>query len=421
MSTGQSYISTPFLTDTLALILAGGAGTRLKTLTRWQAKPAVSFGGKYRTIDFSLSNCVNSGMRKISVLTQYKSQTLNTHISRAWNIFHPGLGEFIELIPAQQRVKDSWYTGTADSVFQNIDIIRQHNPKYVLVLAGDHIYKMNYAKMLAHHIETGADMTVGSIEVPLKDATEFGIMTVDDDWWIKEFSEKPANPSSLSDRPGYALASMGIYIFNIEFLLDEIISDSRNTNSSHDFGKDIIPCNISDHRISAYPFQDPETNEAAYWKDVGTIDSYYRANIELMKVTPSLNLYDKQWPIWTYQRQLPPAKFVFDDDGRRGMAVDSMVSAGCIISGASIKHSLLSNNVRVHSFSTVEDSVILPDVDIGRDCIIKNAIIGEGCHIAPGTVIGENREADSRRFYVSDEGVILVTNDMFDPVLNHVA
>lgn len=411
----------PYLSDTLALILAGGAGTRLQTLTRWQAKPAVSFGGKYRTIDFSLSNCVNSSIRKICILTQYKSQTLNTHISRAWNIFHPGLGEFIELVPAQQRVKESWYSGTADSVFQNLDIIRQHNPKYVLVLAGDHIYKMNYAEMLQHHIEVAADMTVGSIEVPLAHASECGIMTVDNQHWITAFTEKPAHPPELPDRPGYALASMGIYIFTLEFLMEELVNDSRKDSSSHDFGKDIIPCNILDHKVSAYPFRDPETSAPAYWRDVGTIDAYYQANIELLNVSPQLNLYDKQWPIWTYQRQLPPAKFVFDDDGRRGMAVDSMVSAGCIVSGSTIKHSVLSNNVRIHSYSTIDDSVILPDADVGRNCQIKRAIVGEGCRLPPKTVIGENREEDEKRFYVSDNGIVLVTQDMLEPVLTDVA
>lgn len=415
------FANSPYLADTLALVLAGGAGTRLQTLTQWQAKPAVSFGGKYRTIDFSLSNCVNSNIRKICVLTQYKSQTLNTHISRAWNFFHPCLGEFIELIPAQQRVKNSWYSGTADSVFQNIDIVRQHNPKYVLVVAGDHIYKMNYAEMLEHHIMAEADMTIGSIGVPLNQASEFGIMTVDSDHWVTEFVEKPHNPVPSNHSPGYALASMGIYIFNIEFLMDEIINDSLKPNSSHDFGKDIIPSNISTHKVSAFPFVNSETAQPEYWKDVGTIDSYYDANIELLKVTPKLNLYEKDWPIWTYQRQLPPAKFVFDDEGRRGMAVDSMVSAGCIVSGASVKHSLLSNNVRVHSFSTIEDSVILPDVDIGQNCRIKHAIIGEGCRIPPNTVIGENRESDGEHFYLSGEGVVLVTNDMLDSVFPHVA
>jgi glucose-1-phosphate adenylyltransferase len=410
-----------YLRKTLALILAGGSGSRLHSLTRWHSKPAVPFGGKYRTIDFPLSNCINSGIRRISVLTQYKSHSLNTHIQKGWNFLRPELGEFIDLLPAQQRVKDSWYLGTADAVSQNLDIIDNIHPDYVLILAGDHIYKMNYALMIEHHIDTGADMTVGCIEVPIKQAREFGVMSVDDNNRVVRFTEKPKNPETMPGRSNTCLASMGIYVFSRDFLYQMLRQDDKDSSSQHDFGKNIIPYAVAHHRVSAYPFTEDETSGSAYWRDVGTVDSYYEANMELLAVTPPLNLYDQSWPIWTYQEQLPPAKFVFDDDGRRGMAVDSLVSAGCIISGSGVRHSLLSNNVRIHSYCDIEDAVILPNVDIGRHCKLRKVIIDRNCRIPPGTVIGYDADEDAKRFFVSSEGIVLVSPEMLGQSLSNVA
>jgi len=406
--------------NTFAIILAGGRGSRLKQLTDWRAKPAVPFGGKFRIIDFPLSNCVNSGIRRVAVATQYKAHSLIGHVQRGWSFFRPELGEFVELLPAQQRLQESWYTGTADAVYQNLDIIRSHDPEYVLILAGDHIYKMDYGQMLAHHVLKDADMTVACLEVPLEQAKAFGVMSADDDGRVIKFSEKPENPEAVAGNPDVALASMGVYIFNAKFLYEQLIKDADTTNSSRDFGKDMIPSLIKQYQIHAFPFRNDVTGKQAYWRDVGTVDSFWSANLELIGITPELNLYDKEWPIWTYQEQHPPAKFVFDDDGRRGMAVDSMVSGGCLISGASIRHSLLFSNVSVHSFSTVEDSVILPDVDIGRNCRLKKVIIDKGCVIPSGTVIGENHEEDAKKFHVSPEGVVLVTPIMLGQNLHHV-
>lgn len=411
-----------YLKNTLALILAGGSGSRLQSLTRWHSKPAVPFGGKYRTIDFPLSNCINSGIRRISILTQYKSHSLNTHIQKGWNFLRPELGEFIDLLPAQQRVKDSWYTGTADAVYQNLDIIDTIDPEFVLVLAGDHIYKMNYAPMLEHHIRTGADMTVGCIEVPALQAREFGVMSVDEDQWIVRFTEKPRDPETIPGRRGVCLASMGIYVFSRDFLYRVLKEDAAQENSQHDFGKNIIPCALQQQcKVSAFPFTDENTGNTAYWRDVGTVDSYYEANMELLSVTPPLNLYDQTWPIWTYQEQLPPAKFVFDDDGRRGMAVDSLVSAGCIVSGSEVRRTLLSSNVRIHSYCEIEDAVILPNVEIGRHCKLRRVIIDRNCHIPPGTVVGYDSEEDAQRFYVSSEGIVLISPEMLGQTLTHVA
>ena len=410
-----------YLKNTLALILAGGSGTRLQSLTRWHSKPAVPFGGKYRTIDFPLSNCINSGIRRISILTQYKSHSLNTHIQKGWNFLRPELGEFIDLLPAQQRVKDSWYLGTADAVYQNIDIIDNINPEFVLVLAGDHIYKMNYALMIEHHINTGADMTVGCIEVPIKDAREFGVMSVDDDNRVVRFTEKPKQPETMPGRSNACLASMGIYVFSRDFLYQMLKRDDRDNASQHDFGKNIIPYAVAHHKVSAYPFTDNISGTTAYWRDVGTVDSYYEANMELLAVTPPLNLYDQTWPIWTYQEQLPPAKFVFDDDGRRGMAVDSLVSAGCIVSGSNVRHCLLSNNVRIHSYCEIDDAVILPNVEIGRHCKLQKVIIDRNCRIPPGTIIGYDPEEDAKRFFVSSEGIVLVSPEMLGQSLSNVA
>lgn len=406
--------------DTMALILAGGRGSRLKQLTYWRAKPSVPFGGKFRIIDFPLSNCVNSGIRRIGVITQYKAHSLILHIQQGWGHLRGQFGEFVELLPAQQRVETSWYKGTADAVYQNLDILRNHDPSYVLVLAGDHIYKMDYGPMLAFHVDKQADMTVGCIEVPLEKAKEFGVIGINKNARIHSFAEKPDHPESMPGSDTEALASMGIYIFNRDFLFEQLIKDADNNYSTHDFGKDIIPNVIKKYKVFAYSFHDPKTNKLAYWRDVGTIDAFWEANLELIGVTPELNLYDRDWPIWTYQEQLPPAKFVFDDDDRRGMAVDSMVSGGCIISGAMVRHSLLFSNVTVKSYTHIESSVILPDVSIGTHCEIHCAVIDKGCVIPDNTVIGVNRADDEQRFSISPNGIVLVTPEMLGQELHHV-
>ncbi|HYA39094.1 MAG TPA: glucose-1-phosphate adenylyltransferase [Candidatus Methylomirabilis sp.] len=420
MFRGQMALHITRLTrDTLALILAGGRGSRLKHMTLWRAKPAVPFGGKFRIIDFPLSNCMNSGIRRVGVLTQYKAHSLIKHIQRGWGFLRGELGEFVELLPAQQRIETSWYTGTADAVYQNLDIIRNHDPSYVLVLAGDHVYKMDYGAMLLHHVDSGADVTVACVEVPIERAGQFGVMTVDSGGAIVGFQEKPEIPEPMPGHPDTALASMGIYVFNTRFLYEQLVRDADVRFSAHDFGKDIIPSVINNYRVMAYPFLDPLTRTQPYWRDVGTVDALWEANIELVGITPELNLYDEDWPIWTYQEQLPPAKFVFDDDGRRGMAVDSMVSGGCIISGSKVRHSLLFSNVKVHSYCEIANSVIMPDVAIGRHCRLTKVMIDKGCHIPEGTVIGENPEDDAKRYYVTRQGVVLVTPEMVGQELHH--
>lgn len=406
--------------DTLALILAGGRGSRLANLTEWRAKPAVPFGGKFRIIDFPLSNCINSGIRRIGVITQYKAHSLIRHIQQGWGFLRGEFGEYVELLPAQQRVDANWYAGTADAVYQNLDIIRLHEPEYVLILAGDHIYKMDYGTMIAHHVEHGADMTVGCMEVPLDDARAFGVMSVNAAGQVVKFTEKPHKPEPIPDRAGVALASMGIYVFNTRFLYEQLIKDADKNSSSHDFGKDIIPAIIDKYRVLAYPFRDVQNNAQAYWRDVGTVDAFWQANMELIGVTPDLNLYDEEWPIWTYQEQLPPAKFVFDDEERRGMAVDSMVSGGCIISGAVVRHSLLFSNVHVHSYSTVQDCVILPSVEIGENCHLTKVVVDKGCRIPAGTVIGADLNEDAKHYYVTPNGVVLVTPEMLGLEIHHV-
>lgn len=420
----KEHLSPRFISNltrnTLALIMAGGRGSRLKHLTKWRAKPAIPFGGKFRIIDFPLSNCINSGIRRIGVLTQYKSHSLNLHIQRGWGIFRGEFGEFVELLPAQQRIEASWYAGTADSVYQNLDIIRSHSPEYVLILAGDHVYKMDYGEMLAKHVDTCADITVGCIHVPIEKAHEFGVMGVSNNLRIQNFVEKPDVPTPIPDNKDEALCSMGIYIFNKDLLFELLIRDADTPDSSHDFGNDIIPNAIEKHHVYAYPFTDTKSGVQAYWRDVGTIDSFWEANLELIGVTPELNLYDDEWPIWTNQEQLPPAKFIFDDPDRRGMAVDSMVSGGCIISGSHVRHSLLFSNVSVGSYSKVDSSVVLPDVRIGQNCQIHHAVIDKGCIIPDGTVIGVDQEDDNKRFYVSPGGITLVTPDMLGQVLHHV-
>lgn len=398
--------------DTLALILAGGRGSRLKQLTDWRAKPAVPFGGKFRIIDFPLSNCVNSGIRRVGVLTQYKAHSLIRHIQQGWGFMRGALGEFVELLPASQRNEKGWYAGTADAVYQNIDILRNHGPEYVLILAGDHIYKMDYGDMLAEHVAQNADMTIGCIEVPIDEAKALGVMSVDVNRRIVAFDEKPDNPTPMPGRDDVALASMGIYVFNASFLYEQLIKDADTKESSHDFGHDIIPNLIKNYKVVAFPYKDVQGNDPGYWRDVGTIDAFWSANLELIGVTPELNLYDDEWPIWTHQAQQPPAKFVFDDEDRRGMAVDSMVSGGCIISGSTVRHSVLFSNVEVHSYSLVEDSVLLPDVNVGRNCRLKKVVVDKGCVIPEGTVIGEDLEQDAKRYHVSPNGVVLVTPEM---------
>ncbi len=410
------YIEPKMVTEltrkSVALVLAGGEGSRLKGLTAWRAKPAVPIGGKYRIIDFALSNCVNSGIRRIGVLTQYKSHSLIRHLQRAWGFMRAEIGEFVEILPAQQRTeKKEWYQGTADALFQNMDIVQRHHPEYVIVLGGDHVYTMDYSEMLLYHVQSGADFTVGSIEVPLAEASAFGVMSVDEGMRITRFTEKPEHPESIPGKPDMALVSMGIYIFSRDFLYQALEDDAGNLRSSHDFGKDIIPGTIAEARAMAFPFR-TKTGEPGYWRDVGTVYSYWQTNMELCSVDPALNLYDRDWPIWTYQPQYPPAKFVFDDDGRRGMAIDTLVSGGCILSGAQLKRCVAFFAVTVESYSVITDSVILPKVTIGKHCRITRAIIDKGCVIPDGMVIGEDRAEDARRFHVSEEGIVLVTPAM---------
>jgi glucose-1-phosphate adenylyltransferase len=406
--------------NTIALILAGGRGSRLMQMTDSRAKPAVPFGGKFRIIDFPLSNCVNSGIRKIGILTQYKADSLIRHIQQGWGFLRGEFGEYVDLMPAQQRIdENSWYLGTADAIYQNMDILRSRNPEYIVVLAGDHIYKMDYGAMLADHVAQEADLTIGCIEVSLEEATAFGVMDVDEQRRVKAFVEKPANPPMMPGRTDTALASMGIYVFNADFLFEQLTKDAENPESSRDFGKDIIPSVIHEYKVSAYPFLDLQSGEQSYWRDVGTLDAYWSANMELIGVNPNLNLYDTTWPIWTYQEQNPPAKFVFNDDDRRGQAVDSMVSGGCVISGSNVTHSLLFSNVRVNSYSVIKDSLILPQVVVGRHCRITKAIIEKGCNIPEGTIIGEDRAEDEKRFHVSPGGVVLVTPSMLGQRRNY--
>ena len=409
--------STQLARQTLALVLAGGRGTRLYNLTDRRVKPAVYFGGKFRIIDFALSNCMNSGVRRIGVITQYKSHSLLRHLQRGWSFLRNEFNEFIDLLPAQQRMdNDSWYAGTADAVYQNLDILRAHQPEYILVLAGDHVYKMNYAELIADHVAQGKACTVGCIEVPLAEASAFGVMTIDTQRRIVNFEEKPACPTPMPGNPDVALASMGIYVFNAEALFNALAADAAASGSSRDFGKDIIPAMVAQGQAVAHPFglscvkSSPDAPN--YWRDVGTVDAYWQANIDLTGTVPELDMYNRDWPIWTYQEQLPPAKFVFNDDGRRGSAVDSLVSAGCIISGAAVNRSVLFSKVRVHSYCDVEEAVVLPEVTIGRHCVLRKVVIDHGCQIPEGMQIGVDPEADARRFHRTPGGVVLVTADM---------
>jgi glucose-1-phosphate adenylyltransferase len=396
----------------LAVVMAGGRGERLRALTEQRCKPATPFGGKFRIIDFVLSNCVNSGIRQIYLMTQYKGQSLIQHVQRGWSYLRGEFGEFIDVVPAQQQVGKHWYRGTADCVYQNLDLIRACRPKHVLVLAGDHIYKMDYGPMIAYHVEKGADITVGVVEVPRARASEFGVLSVTEWNRVTRFTEKPAEPDPIPGRPTVALASMGIYIFNARLLEKLLIADAADPNSSHDFGKNVIPSAIDALQVVAYPFTDVKTRAQNYWRDVGTVDAFYDANIELVHVAPELNLYDEEWPIWTYQLHQPPAKFVLDEDGRRGTAVNSMISGGCIISGAFVNQSLLFSSVRVDERSTIFRSVVLPNVKIANGCTVTHAILDEGCELPPGTQIGVDRAADAERFHVTDNGIVLVTPEM---------
>lgn len=412
--------------QTLALVLAGGRGSRLGPLTLWRAKPAVPFGGKFRIIDFALSNCVNSGIRRVGICTQYKAQSLIRHVQRAWSFLDGRFNEFIELLPAQQRVTVDWYKGTADAVYQNLDLLRRHAPDYVLILAGDHAYKMDYGQMLLDHTSRGAHMTIACLEVPLASAANFGVMQVAKDAQVTGFQEKPRHPHPAPGRTDVAMASMGIYVFDAEFLYEQLIRDADDALSSHDFGSDLIPRLIGPghgHRVFAHHFSDSCVNMVAgapYWRDVGTIDAFWEANLDLVQVTPILNLYDESWPIWTYQEQLPPAKFVFDDDDRRGTAVDSLVSSGCIVSGSTVRRSLLFSRVRVHSHCTIEDSVILGDVEIGRHSVLRRVVVDKHCRLPPGTRIGVEPDEDRRRYHVTSGGVTLVTPEMLGAPVHHL-
>ncbi|WP_114969699.1 glucose-1-phosphate adenylyltransferase [Rhodoferax ferrireducens] len=403
--------------QTIALVLAGGRGARLQALTENCAKPSVYFGGKYRIIDFVLSNCLNSGVHRIGVLTQYKSHSLLRHLQHGWSFLRNEFNEFIDLLPAQQRVDEaSWYRGTADAVYQNLDILRSHHAKYILVLAGDHIYKMDYASLIDDHVGQGAPCTVACIEVPLAEASAFGVMTADATGRITRFDEKPVNPQAMPDRPGLALASMGVYVFNADYLFSALESDIADPASHHDFGKDLIPSIVSRGDAVAHPFERScvKTNAeaASYWRDVGTVDAYWAANIDLTAIIPELDLYDRDWPIWTYQDTLPSAKFVFDDDGRRGMAVDSLVAGGCIVSGSLVRRSVLFTGAHVHSYCSIEEAVILPGVSVGRHVRLRKVVIDEGCQLPEGMTVGFDAAEDERRFYRSPQGVVLVTSAM---------
>lgn len=407
----------PAVRNTFAVVLAGGRGSRLRDLTETQAKPAVPFGGKYRIIDFPLSNCVNSGIRRIGVATQYKAHTLITHVQNGWSFLRGELAEFVELWPAQQQTKNAnWYLGTADAVYQNIDTIKAHHPKYVLILAGDHVYKQDYSKMLADHIYRDADVTVSCVEVPITEASAFGVVHVDSSDTIRGFLEKPADPPSLPDKADKAFASMGIYLFNAEFLFSLLEADAEDKASAHDFGMNIIPdlvgkCSLAAHRFSESCVKN-QSHDEPYWRDVGTVDSYWSANLDLTTVTPDLDLYDLNWPIWTHQAQRPAAKFVFNEDHRRGVAIDSLVAAGCIVSGAEITRSILFTNAHIRSFCEITDSVILTNSEIGRHATLNKVIVDHDCYIPENLEVGVDPEYDSERFYRTDSGVTLITQTM---------
>ncbi len=399
--------------DTLAVILAGGRGSRLEPLTRDRAKPAVPFGGLYRIIDFVLSNCLNSGIRRILMMTQYKGQSLDRHVDLGWrDYFCRELGEFIDVVPPQQRIDDNWYQGTADAVYQNIYAIERERPQFIVVLAGDHIYKMNYGPMIEYHKESGADMTIGVLRVPLAEGKQFGVMAIDDQQRVLDFAEKPAEPACMPGNPDICLASMGIYVFSARFLYERLCDDAAAASSRHDFGSDIIPRAINDARVYAFPFLDENRKVDAYWRDVGTLDAYYQASLDLVEVDPQLNLYDQHWPIRSYQPNLPPPKFVFageDDPQRRGEALDSIVCQGAILSGGSARRCIIGPRVRIHSYAELRESILLEGVEVGRHCRIRRAIIDKGVHIPAGTEIGYDPVEDRRRGWMTtDSGLVVI-------------
>jgi len=420
-STQNLILARQLPTQTVALVLAGGRGSRLHDLTDRRAKPAVYFGGKFRIIDFALSNCLNSGIRRMAVLTQYKSHSLLRHLQRGWNFLRGEQNEFIDLLPAQQRVNEAfWYRGTADAITQNIDILRAYGPEYVLVLAGDHIYKQDYSLMLLDHVESRAKCTVGCIEVPRMEATALGVMHVDADRRITAFLEKPKDPPAIPGKPDKALGSMGIYVFNAEYLYSLLEEDGADDKSEHDFGKNVIPRIVADGGALAHPLNlsavPAATRHRPYWRDVGTVDAFWAANLDLASDMPELNLYDREWPVWTYQEQLPPAKFVPDAHGLNGETSNVLISGGCIVIGSNIRRSVLFSNVRVESCCTVHEAVIMPDTVIGRGSRLSKVVIDRGCHIPDGTVIGEDADADARRFHRSEGGVVMVTKEMLEKV-----
>ena len=416
--TDRTMLARQLPNKAVALILAGGRGSRLKDLTMKRAKPAVHFGGKFRIIDFALSNCLNSGIRRIGVVTQYQSHSLVQHIQRGWSFLNEEMNEFVDLLPAQQRVNgtDQWYRGTADAVYQNLDIIKRYHSEYVLILAGDHIYKMDYSRMLLDHVEKGAMCTVACISVPIAEACAFGVMAVAENNQILEFLEKPANPPAMPNNPDRALASMGIYIFNTKYLCDLLEADELDPNSTHDFGTDLLPEITARGEAWAHPFDlscvtsDP-TSEP-YWRDVGTLEAFWAANLDLASVTPKLDMYDRNWSIRTHMEPLPPAKFVQDRSGSHGMTMNSLVGGGCIVSGSVVINSVLFPRVRVNSFCSLDGAVLLPDVKVGRSSRLRRCIIDRACHIPEGMVIGENAEEDARRFVRSEDGIVLVTREM---------
>jgi glucose-1-phosphate adenylyltransferase len=415
----EAALAPPFARHAMAYVLAGGRGSRLMELTDRRAKPAVYFGGKSRIIDFALSNALNSGIRRIAVATQYKAHSLIRHLQRGWNFFRPERNESFDILPASQRVSETmWYLGTADAVFQNIDIIESYAPQFMVILAGDHIYKMDYEKMLQQHVESGADVTVGCLEAPLDEAKGFGVMHVDASARILSFLEKPKNPPPMPGKPDVALCSMGIYVFDTKFLIEELRRDAADPNSSHDFGKDLIPDIVKNGKAFAHHFGKScvvSTEEAQiYWRDVGTVDAYWAANIDLTDIVPDLDLYDRAWPIWTYGEITPPGKFVHDVDGRRGVAISSLISGGCIVSGAAISRSLIFTGGRIHSYSTVHEAVVLPYVRIGRHARLRKVIIDAEVVIPDGLVVGEDPELDAKRFRRSENGVTLITQPMID-------
>jgi glucose-1-phosphate adenylyltransferase len=414
----------PLVRSTYAVVLAGGRGTRLHQLTDWRAKPAVPFGGKHRIVDFALSNCVNSGVRRIGVLTQYKAHSLIQHIRRGWSFLDADLQEFIDILPAQQRVQDQWYQGTADAVFQNLDIINMCSPQYILVLAGDHVYKMDYGVMIAEHVAANVDVSVACIEVPLDQASSFGIVHVDERDAIVRFKEKPTHPEPMPGSQNTALASMGIYLFNAQYLYGLLKADAARSDSSRDFGHDILPTLAERTTVRAHRYRNScvnMVNGRPYWRDVGTVDAYWEANIDLTTVVPELNLYDARWPIRTFQEQLPPAKFVFDDDHARGHAMDSLVSSGCIVSGATIRRSLVSKSVTVERHSSIEDSVILPNVTIGENVQLRRVVVDKFCRIPDNFAAGFDTEADAARFHVTSKGAVLITPEMLGQKIHELA